>query len=415
MFKDWVYITDFGLAKGIADRTAVELDSTWAYRAPECWDHPSTPAADVYAFGTILYELLTGRTPHLADTRQEWRSAQRSGAIAVPQTEDGLERDLLALAPRCLQVDPAERPADFEAVERLVRAVGASHRPELTDRITRWSAGVGQLLDAGRSAVLSNLLVRSLARMGEFELALAEIDRVPPADRTPVLLMSRGSVLSSLGRDTEALAEFDAALAAGLSAEDSVKCRSEYALSLNRLGRHQEAAELFIRLMVRATPRQHAELAVNLATVYLDDDRPREALPHLVRAAAEQPDLWQLWAGIGQAREALGDFGAAFTAYHRALGVAPQEPRLQIMLAAVCMDHLGDWDTAFAALTAAHDQGSSSAEWFVRYQACNLRLGRTEEFAALNDVIRRQVGDEELDRRLRMASRLARHDPRGGV
>jgi hypothetical protein len=41
-------------------REAGFSEGTWAYRAPECWASPErvAVASDVYAFGTLLWELL---------------------------------------------------------------------------------------------------------------------------------------------------------------------------------------------------------------------------------------------------------------------------------------------------------------------------------------------------------------------
>src|SRR4029077_15663832 len=71
-------ITDFGLAKWLlvdAGQTGSGMIvGTPSYMAPEQADgriREVGPAADVYALGAILYELLTGRPPFKAETQLE--------------------------------------------------------------------------------------------------------------------------------------------------------------------------------------------------------------------------------------------------------------------------------------------------------------------------------------------------------
>ena len=84
------FLADFGLVSAVPlGRADHRLQSTWAYRAPQLWsDDRQAPsvASDVYAFGTLMFEMLCGRTP-FADQghdRVTWEEAHRNQKPTAP-------------------------------------------------------------------------------------------------------------------------------------------------------------------------------------------------------------------------------------------------------------------------------------------------------------------------------------------
>ncbi len=79
--QDFVKVLDFGISKivGGSSSSLKQLTSTGMvvgtpyYMAPEqaSGEKDLDPRVDIYAVGALLYELLTGRTPHLADNYNE--------------------------------------------------------------------------------------------------------------------------------------------------------------------------------------------------------------------------------------------------------------------------------------------------------------------------------------------------------
>ncbi len=111
------YVTDFGLAKLVEGDSQVTQSGTIlgtpAYMAPEQAIGRAKdvgPAADVYALGAILYELLTGRPPVVADMPID-------AILAVLEREPPPPRSLNQKLPRvlervvlqCLDKEPSRR------------------------------------------------------------------------------------------------------------------------------------------------------------------------------------------------------------------------------------------------------------------------------------------------------------------
>jgi WD40 repeat protein/serine/threonine protein kinase len=109
-------ITDFGLAKLIADSAGPtrsgEAVGTPSYMAPEQarGEVRLGPATDVYALGTILYEMLTGRPPFkaalpLATLDLVVHQDPPAPSSLVPR----IPRDLQTICLKCLHKEPARR------------------------------------------------------------------------------------------------------------------------------------------------------------------------------------------------------------------------------------------------------------------------------------------------------------------
>jgi hypothetical protein len=120
-----VKVLDFGiaLAAGEAALTTGDLLGTAAYLAPErVLGQRATPAADVYALGVVLYELLAGRRPFEAGSEIELAMAHvnarpASLALAAPATPP----HLVAACEQAMAKDPSARPPSAAAVARLLR------------------------------------------------------------------------------------------------------------------------------------------------------------------------------------------------------------------------------------------------------------------------------------------------------
>ena len=163
-------VLDFGLSYSLEQtirhtRSSVTM-GTPLYMAPEQLRSSEVgPEADVYSLGSMLYELLTGRTPFEGETSAEvvdqlWRDRPQAPSEHNPEVPEELD----AICMMCLEKRPADR---YRTANELVTDLNrwlegrpTSARPDsLPRRAKRWAAELARVRESGAVIVIIHLFL----------------------------------------------------------------------------------------------------------------------------------------------------------------------------------------------------------------------------------------------------------------
>jgi serine/threonine-protein kinase len=185
------YLTDFGLTKRIASRTALTAAGrtvgTAAYLAPEQIRGQDVDArTDLYAFGCVLYECLTGDVPFIRDTDMAvlWAHLEQDPdppSSQVSELPDALD-DVFG---RALAKRKEDRFASCRELMKAVADATQSNRPESS---ARNKVPVANVLVASGERSARSMIEATLAEgrilvagAGDAERALDQARAHPPA------------------------------------------------------------------------------------------------------------------------------------------------------------------------------------------------------------------------------------------
>jgi eukaryotic-like serine/threonine-protein kinase len=188
-------LTDFGIA-GILDsgtevitrltRPGVVLGDP-AYRSPEqLLGEPLTPAADIYGWGLLAFELLTGQRPFIANTPEAVASAHlRQPPRSLLDARAEADPRMAELIEHCLAKSPRHRPS----AAALARSLGQLRADQ--NRPAPRRAGAGMLPGLTEPRVLAGFL-GELRRRRVYNVAIGY------AAIAFVLLQAAGLVIPAL-------------------------------------------------------------------------------------------------------------------------------------------------------------------------------------------------------------------------
>lgn len=169
-------VTDFGIAKALSEsrtgakegeltRTGTSL-GTPAYMSPEqvAADPHIDHRADLYAFGCLAYELLTGRPPFVFDSPQRVLAAHLSEKPEPPRKiRSDMPKSLSDLVMRCLEKDPVKRPQSAEAITAALDSIEMGSGPIYAQNFAGVRSPVGKAIIAA-TVVLILVMALVLSR-----------------------------------------------------------------------------------------------------------------------------------------------------------------------------------------------------------------------------------------------------------
>ncbi len=283
---------------------------TPAYMAPEQFvDFKHVDVrADVYSFGVMLFQMVTGQLPFLG---RAWSDFARLHHAQQPATKLIASKETARIIERCLAKNPADRFRDFSELRGSL-----AHLYVLTTKSKPPTPAVGDKLDAEKwcwKAV-------SLWVLGKHEEALVSADRALALDDTlPNAWIARGTALQNLGRVAEAISCYDRALALNF---DSAIAWANKGLLLKQLGKLQQGLACQERAL-EIQPRNEKTWA-NKGSVLFELGKKDEALAAFDHALKLNPNYANGWLNKGSSLQEKGDFEKAADCYRRSVFFNPQ-------------------------------------------------------------------------------------------
>jgi len=355
-----VKLTDFGLIHALSDEpeeifpygpskfTKVgKICGTPAYMSPEQTRGETNPdvSSDIYSFGCVMYEMLTGRPPFVCDDFYQYLYCHRETApepvdSVIANVPESLSRTVM----RCLAKDPAARWSSFVELRRqlehlygkslpaaqagpedLIRlnqiGYSLSHigKHEEAARVFERALALPDLSEAERCMLYSNRGLNR-ERSGDWDGAMEDYTRaIDLQPENPVPYVGRANIRNNQGDLQEAIEDYNAAISR--DPEDGVACLCR-GICNGRLGRWEDARSDFDA----AIRNGRNEAFTNRGAANLNLGRIEEATSDFSRAIDLNPLDTVAYVNRAFALEILGRPENAMRDLEAAIQLDPEYP-----------------------------------------------------------------------------------------
>jgi serine/threonine protein kinase len=382
-------VSDFGLAKVLDDEgTALRYQGpsaqrwlnggtqtgrgagTAAYMAPEQFESAKhvDVRADVYSFGIMLFEMITGRLPFVGNWQELKHLHQQSAPQSLARSDNKATQfqQLNQLVLTCLDKDPIRRLSNFEEVRKALVHIYESWTGKPAPNPV-----VGEEL---KSADLSNKGV-ALSVLGRHKEALDVLNQaIELKSHDGHLWLNKGVVLRLLRRHAEAIESYDRALQ--LTPADAEIWYNKGNLLFEDLRRFKEALSCY-ESALDLNP-DHVDALYSKGACLGALGRPEEVLPCCDRALSLNPRSAPAWVNKAAALMESKRHGEAVACLARASELPLSDATLGSRLAAISLK-LQQYEQAVTVASRALEINPRHAEsWFSKGTAL-AALGRHEE------------------------------------
>jgi tetratricopeptide (TPR) repeat protein len=286
---------------------------TLPYMAPEQFTDFAdvTVRADIYSFGIMLYEMLTGARPFRARKPEDWyhqhaRVLPEEPSLRKPEIPPPLSK----LVMRCMAKEPRERYPDFRTLEMdlamLLKEICQEEVPEQgAQQLEAW-----EILNKGTAL---NNLGRVREALACFDKALEILPRFDAA------WLDKGVALTKLGRTKEAIECYERALEIN---PKSANAWYNLGAAQQFQGRIEESLASYDQA-VTLNPL-HDGAWLNKGVILRKQLRPKEAIACYDKVLTINSKSAVAWYNRGFALNQLGRPQEELFCYDRALAIDPQ-------------------------------------------------------------------------------------------
>ena len=202
-------------ARSLVRTEAGTIFGSPAYMAPELWEgSPATVQSDLYSFGVMLYQMLSGRLPIEAPNAKAFLvKLKDEKPTPIRQLRKDTPWNLALLVGRCMDHEPEKRPLSADAAANLVAPLAGRWRSLITAVVLVLAVAAAAVILLGPSerryramglpdAVAEadvDALIRSYD-VGDFEAALRQLERLEiRAPDSAAVVFWRATVEHELG------------------------------------------------------------------------------------------------------------------------------------------------------------------------------------------------------------------------